>query len=1641
MELTPLQIQQQICVRVTCNEDTGSGVLAFPDDKAFIYILTAKHVLLGKNFNKELDKKSITIDRIFLKGQFKSYQIQETDEILYPDKTGDDIAVIIIPFNALDIDKGVLEDSKYIDSDFGLLNCIVRGFPHLAGNIESRQLACLFEEFRPGYTTQYLIRTTQLLDTVYSDANSNVQGLSGGGVFFSYEGKSYLLGIIMKYADINSFYCIHIGAVNSLLVKNNYPAVKIAKLLVDERIKKTISSLKKNELFLKEKIKDNIGDLHLIRSGTTDAIKLIGENQLLLLYGDAGVGKSSYAKEAINGFLKSDEYELYLFNGEQFSQEGIDLVLKNIGAENSFDDLIKNKAFKTQKLFWIESVEKLVETNLIDALNELLNHSKKDTAIKIVITIRSYMLQQFLLRFGWNLPIKKALLEIPLLSENDLHTVQKHFPTLQSLLLNSRIIHLLKIPFYLNYAVEILPALKEAEDLNEQTFKAVIWDNVIDKRTGKRGGAFEALSIKRAKEMSLYTTIDIEYEIKQSLLQDNLIAVENDDLKERFTPSHDVLEDWALMRYIKRHKKNSLTPLEFFHAIGNEPAIRRAFRLWLGEALQNYDVGLRGFIQESLWKPEIEKYWKDEIYISILRSEHSAIFFKENEAAMLENDGRLLLKLIHIIKTACKEPAKGFSNSYFPILIGSGWASIVHFLYKHSTHFIKYDSLILSYLAEWKSKMYNGGFNFPEESRDAGLLLLTVLDRVKSNHNGSINRQNLDDQIEAGISLLFTLTKVIQSEVESFVLAAEKGVNREVEKPNYFLINFNEKVILQVLSGLNVQLATYKPDLVIDILKRKLELKPKEKKSGFLHEPDPEIEEYFGIQHDFDYKCYPPSSYQTPVYYLLKNHPQKALDFIIEVINNSTKAYLHSLPSSEESVIEVGLTLNDGSIVKQWGDHILWQMYRGIGNTPHLLQSILMALEKYLFELAEENGQESDAFLRNIYNYLYRNSSSIATTAVLASVGIRFPNSVGDEILPLISSKYTIQWDEIRYMNEHATGLPSFLGKNDIHENERAESDKLPHRKMYKGLNNHIVNLLLDGGKYNETIFGFLDAFHESLKADESVIWLKTLSEIDVRKWKVTPTSDEPGKFILYPSYEGKVKEFVEEGLQQRDKANIEAGYSNWINNIYDKCTNDFTIYLKWQEIQVYYNEKTQAERLFAKPGTLAIIGLRDFPERLTKQEKKWAISAIFSVVENVVKDREGYDLSLQRNFAYNLMEVKPCLAYLPFLFKVITTKQGILELKEIILNLLNSALHDHEKNSLLGSIRYNLWQINSDFALTCVRFLIEFSSLRSSKRGWQIGYQGVDKNAENKALKKIINKAIRNKISAISPSTLELNHYTHHQLRTAFILIPGNAKNDELIEFCIKYVKLHLDSLGDERNDRSMNFYEDRVQVRDLFSEMFIFLDSPKREEVADLLFDAFHSDKDAIQRHYTVTKKQEFVNGIIEYVIRNLDRNIGKANEDLIIENFWKIWDRFHERNISQTSYYFASLLLLQITWKIDAKSWKPLIGKKNVLTKLILYYGEVDLAAAMSLMSTVGEEVLLPHGISLITSILKNSTVMRTYFKMSSSTKLIQRCFYNHGKAIKSDSLLLIDFFIILDLMVDAGSTEAYLIRESLITFKTI
>ena len=79
-------------------------------------------------------------------------------------------------------------------------------------------------------------------------------------------------------------------------------------------------------------------------------------------------------------------------------------------------------------------------------------------------------------------------------------------------------------------------------------------------------------------------------------------------------------------------------------------------------------------------------------------------------------------------------------------------------------------------------------------------------------------------------------------------------------------------------------------------------------------------------------------------------------------------------------------------------------------------------------------------------------------------------------------------------------------------------------------------------------------------------------------------------------------------------------------------------------------------------------------------------------------------------------------------------------------------------------------------------------------------------------------------------------------------------------------------------------------------------------------------------------------------------------------------------------------------------------------------------------------------MPSGLTTLNRHLKSSAKNLEEFKYYYGEKLIKKVFKNEIRVIKEDSILIEEFLWLLNLMMDLGSSKAYLIRENIILYIT-
>ena len=133
---------------------------------------------------------------------------------------------------------------------------------------------------------------------------------------------------------------------------------------------------------------------------------------------------------------------------------------------------------------------------------------------------------------------------------------------------------------------------------------------------------------------------NVNYEILDKLNKDGILGYESAG----YFITHDIYEEWALEKIIEIEFGKKTDNKEFFQNIGDSLPIRRSFRKWISEKLLLEDETIKRFIEEIIKDKDIKSFWKDEVFISILLSDYSEIFFELFNEKLIENDLNLIKK-------------------------------------------------------------------------------------------------------------------------------------------------------------------------------------------------------------------------------------------------------------------------------------------------------------------------------------------------------------------------------------------------------------------------------------------------------------------------------------------------------------------------------------------------------------------------------------------------------------------------------------------------------------------------------------------------------------------------------------------------------------------------------------------------------------------------------------------------------------------------------------------------------------------------------------------------------------------------------------------------------------------------------------
>lgn len=636
---------------------------------------------------------------------------------------------------------------------------------------------------------------------------------------------------------------------------------------------KAINKLKSDSEVILKPLKNTIGDFHIVRKEVSQTITdSINNTQFTVVTGKPGVGKSAIIKDILK-----DEFSaagIFVFRADQFNEPHIANVFSSQGVHETILDIFSCISLIPVKIIFIDSLEKLLEADPECAFKQLLFLLKEFPDIKIIGSSRKYAIDLITQKFGIN---KNDIgsIEILPLDDDELKVISGKFPQLESLLKNKKIKNLIQSPKYLDFVISSLDkSTDDYSNISLTEFKDKLWNSLVKDSTNRKNGfpakredAFMEIAINRAKEMKLFSKpVNADPEAIDLLENDDIIFQENQNRK--YSPYHDILEDWALVRYVSAKHDEYSQPKDFFENIGNEPAIRRAFRLWVEDYLIDDSEKINELIKSTLNNDSIEKYWADEILIAVFKSDNCNSFFLSFEKMLLENDAALLNMCLHLIRTTCKE--SNLTGKEFSLLlpIGCGWEESIHFIKKHLSQLNLLRLSICNFLFDWNYRiLFQRSLVNEQESFAVKEITCYFINQIESGDE-FWKQEFISRKAKELISLLYNLASIAKQEIADLI---ERAFKNKDDHSSWELNSFYESIIDKCLQGIdNHQLIIELPELVVQTAWRDWEFKPRIQNPE--HENMPSFISDNGMDHD---KCWGindkhsffPSSYRAETCY------------------------------------------------------------------------------------------------------------------------------------------------------------------------------------------------------------------------------------------------------------------------------------------------------------------------------------------------------------------------------------------------------------------------------------------------------------------------------------------------------------------------------------------------------------------------------------------------------------------------------------------------------------------------------------------------------------------------------------------------------------------------------------------------------
>lgn len=1336
----------------------------------------------------------------------------------------------------------------------------------------------------------------------------------------------------------------------------------------------------------------------------------------VILHGEGGGGKTAIIKDLYNKIGKDTAFCIRKAQSlNVLSLNEIFRLTYNYTATH-FVNLFRDTEYK---VFVIDSAELLQEIEDKTALYNLVNLLIENNW-SIVFTVRNNYLSDLFYELEAIHPVDFQCVQVDNISENELCEYALNYQIVlpDNTFFRERLCNLFYLNLYIRYSDSTIAKG------SYRKFMDLAWIEKIAGRLSsnginiKRENCFNEIIKGRIASGTFFLSYDnLNEEALQTLIKDEIIGKCDNGV----FVTHDIYEEWGVLRYIDNCWRRKQNVMDFFSSLGTTFLVRRTFRQWLTDNIDNSkDYILE--ILEQITNDTVESIWRDEIVVAILLSSYCETFLQEIETKFVETESPLLKRLTYLLLIACKRydrtvNVKG-EEYHIYIPYGQGWCAFIKWMYTHKDHGIIIPNRV-NIIYEW---CLNN--NVGETTRYAGLIALDILSQTE-------NGERFYDK-----SFMDKLCQVVCNSAkeikEDLSILLDKICKNKWVKHN---------APYNALSLYILTRSQYVQNLVISVPEKVIELaklfwisdENDDEEDIYGYRSAMDVESKFGLRNlDFRNNYSPAGANQTPIYTLLCVSQQKTINFIIELINYCIEYYYASAKTSTD-ILEIDVYHN-GTITKQFGSYYLWGIYRGAIHItiPCLLQSIHMALEKYLLELDKFNSES----VKTILDYILSKSKTVSLTAVVASIVMSNPERYWGYALDLFRTKELFDYDSVRCMveSEHSwfIGMDALMDRNIAQE--RNDSAALEFRK--EKLENICVryqyfrtnNLSEEDSTYIvKEIRNIIDKHYEyakSLEENERNLYEILLYRMDRRTHKPQVSELDGQTCIeLCPQLPQELKEYSEEGVEKSQRPLRFSFLRTWAykklrhedSSVYADYENNPSFIIK--TIKELNEAISNGEELlpldeYSKYAAAGIL-VRDFYDELTDEELIYCVSIIDEMLEKYLSDSYSPQMS---------DGLECCVHALPTLFMKnsnVINKYGQL-LIDILLDKTPIGNYKRICDYAIESIQEaNLWSTHYEMmsslledyvkAINIVDKLIQ-EEISNTRRNHIWGIPSYSKET--------IRTLVHDFISSTKSICIDKSNDLE-RLEILLELIPADTKELILQNYVKETLPYIANSLKEDRNNR----YNRAIYLYKAFAHFVLNRDIEDIEGYILPLLSSVNGEKNT------------------EYFLLEFIYTEDRLNKP---ENFWHVWKLLYKTVTERGVWYNGRVLgiyMLTDHMALDKGKWHS-FNKENtwLFDKLSIDCGRepiVMFSIAKSLNGLANDYI--EQGIEWFYRIVHNYSAIELRDYQSNTIYYMEKLFSKYIRqnrmTIRSNNMKKQKIIDILSFMVERESVQAYMLREYL------